>query len=199
MLPPISVREFARRENCSHTLVQKAIKLGRLKALPDGKLDPALVGTDWRETNRRGGNQIGNPVASVATKGRAKKTAAEAVPVEAIDDAEVEDFVRRALRGEYAGYGEAETVKENGIAIKHMLEARKRAGELVDIDVAKSVLFECARQSRDAWLNFPARVGPLLAADLGVSAEAVIEALNAHVHQQLTELGEPEGDFGANG
>ena len=49
----ISIREFSRRDGCSDTLVHKAIKTGRLQALPDGSIDPALIGTGWRKANRR--------------------------------------------------------------------------------------------------------------------------------------------------
>lgn len=46
--PGISIREFARREDCSDRLVRRAIKKGRISALPSGELDPSLVGTGWR-------------------------------------------------------------------------------------------------------------------------------------------------------
>ena len=57
------------------------------------------------------------------------------------------------------------------------------------------MLFDVARESRDAWLNWPAVTGPLLATDLGVDAEKVTRLLVEHVHRQLTALGEPEADF----
>lgn len=50
----LSVREFARRDRCDESRVRRAIRSGHLKRSPDGKLDAALVGTGWRETNRRG-------------------------------------------------------------------------------------------------------------------------------------------------
>src|SRR4051812_42399940 len=54
----ISAREFARRDGCAHTLVNRAVKSGHLKKLADGTLDPAFVGTGWREENRRSGNGV---------------------------------------------------------------------------------------------------------------------------------------------
>jgi len=71
---------------------------------------------------------------------------------------------------------------------------RKEEGELVEVEVAKSVMFDCARQARDAWIGWPARVGPMMAVDLGLEPGRVIEALHEHVHQQLVELGEPDGE-----
>lgn len=49
----LSIREFARRDGCDESLVRRGIKTGHLKRLADGKLDAALVGTGWCETNRR--------------------------------------------------------------------------------------------------------------------------------------------------
>ena len=100
------------------------------------------------------------------------------------------------LAGQFRGTASAERVKENALAAKHLLAARREAGDVVDIEIAEAVLFEQARQFRDAWLNWPVRVGPLIAAELGVAADPVVEALNAHVQQQLDDLGEPDADFG---
>lgn len=108
---------------------------------------------------------------------------------------DLDGFVERLLAGQFATLAEAEQVKENALALKHMLAARRDAGNLVDRELAETVLFEASRAARDAWLNFPSRVGPLIAASLGVAPEPVIEALNTHVHQQLADLGEPEADF----
>ena len=78
-----------------------------------------------------------------------------------------------------------------------MIAARREAGQVVEVEVAAQVLFEEARSARDAWLNFPSRVGAMLAAEVGVEAEKLIEALTAHVHRQLEDIGEPDVDFAA--
>ncbi len=183
----VSIRQFAKLDGCSHTLVQRAISEGRLPVSADGKLDPALAGSDWRKKNRTG-NAGGNgnlAVASVATSGAD------------IDPAGMnpEDFIAEVLAGRFKLIGDAERVKENALAAKNLLAARKEAGDVVDIETAEAVLFEAARSTRDAWINFPARVGPLLAAELGVESDRVVEALTAHVQQQLQDLGEPDPDF----
>ncbi len=74
-----------------------------------------------------------------------------------------------------------------------------KANELCDIADAETILFETARAARDTWIGFPDRVGPALAAELGVEPERLVEALTAHVHQQLAEMGEPENPFGEAG
>lgn len=62
----ISIREFARREGVSDTLVRRALKTARLKAFDDGSLDPNLVGTAWCEANAKGANTSANTQAKNA-------------------------------------------------------------------------------------------------------------------------------------
>ena len=47
------------------------------------------------------------------------------------------------------------------MALKHSLEALKVAGAVIPRELAETALFESARHERDAWLNFPAKFGPL--------------------------------------
>lgn len=87
---------------------------------------------------------------------------------------------------------DAEAIKENALALKQIVLAQKLQGDLIAVESAERVIFESARSMRDAWLSFPSRVGPLIAAELGIAPENLIERLASHVHQQLTDLGEPE-------
>jgi hypothetical protein len=41
---------------------------------------------------------------------------------------------------------------------------------------------------RDVWVNWPARVAALMAAEIGVETPAMQEVLQTHVHNQLQEL-----------
>ncbi|MDD1651200.1 MAG: elements of external origin, partial [Methylococcaceae bacterium] len=63
-------------------------------------------------------------------------------------------------------------------------------GELVDRPQAIAHVFKLARTERDAWLNWPARVSALLAAELGVDAHVLHVALENAVRAHLQELGE---------
>ncbi len=87
---------------------------------------------------------------------------------------------------------EARRIKENYLALLTKLEYQQKEGDLVDLTEAKEVLFTCARQSRDAWMNWPARVAPLMAADLDIPADRMTEVLTEHVHKHISLLGEPE-------
>lgn len=202
----ISIREFARREECNDKLVRRAIEQKKLVTLEDGKLDPSLVGSEWCKKNRnkppadKGADKSADKktVRTTVLDGRQRVERVETPPPG--DDepalARLEDFIEKILRGDFASLADAERIKENGLALRHLLDGRKKAGELIEAATAETVLFEVFRGSRDAWLGFPSRVGPLIAAELGVEPERVVEALTAHVHQQLNDLGEPEADFG---
>ena len=188
----ISIREFARRESVSDTLVRKALKLNRLAALEDGSLNPLLVGSNWREGNAKSANranQNANPVVRTSAKG---SHAANPLPV---DGETLEEEAARLLEsgGEAShDYAEALRRKENYLALLRQLEYENKSGSLVELEVAEKILFEQARASRDAWLNWPTRVGPLLAADLGLEADRVVGALTEYVHKHISQLGEPE-------
>ena len=108
-------------------------------------------------------------------------------------------FVQQLLTGNYADATTAATVKENALALKHVLAARREAGELIDMETAERTLFEAARSTREAWMNFPTRAGPLMAAELGIDGDRLVEVLSIHVHQLLDDLGEPEQGFARSG
>lgn len=162
----IAIREFARREGVSDTLVHQAIKNGRLKAYPDRSIDPALLGTPWRRGNATAATGAGtagtNPTGD--------------------------------NRGGLA-YSEALRVKENYLAMLRRLEYEEKSGSLIELTLAEAVIFDIFRAQRDAWLNWPMRIGPLLAADLDCEVELVTNTLTAYVHKHIAEHGEPETDF----
>lgn len=87
---------------------------------------------------------------------------------------------------------EARRVKENYLALLTKLEFQQKDGQLIELELAEKVLFDCFRAQRDSWLNWPARVAPLMAADLDVPADRMTEVLAEHVHKHITSLGEPE-------
>jgi len=87
---------------------------------------------------------------------------------------------------------EAARIRENYLALLTKLEFQQKDGQLIEMTVAEEVLFNAFRQQRDAWLNWPSRVAPLMAADLDVPADRMTEVLIEHVHKHISVLGEPE-------
>jgi hypothetical protein len=195
----VSIRQFAKLDGCDDKLVRRAITQGKLPKSEDGKLDPALAGTGWRKRNRNRPADADSAPIVRTPRTTAAKSAPSADEVESAADnlfaEEAEDFLTKVLEGHFADQAHAERIKENALAAKHLLAARKEAGNLVEIEAAEKILFDTQRSQRDAWLNFPTRIGPVLAAELGVEADKVVEAITAHVQQQLEDLGEPDADF----
>ncbi|MCA8045488.1 helix-turn-helix domain-containing protein [Burkholderia arboris] len=121
--------------------------------------------------------------------------AAKGVTLEAGESAG--DAANRILSSgvELLDFDDARCLKENYLGLMAQLEYERKSGSLVELDTATAILFEEFRAQRDAWLNWPTRVGPILAAELGVEADRVVEVLTAHVHKQIAQLGEPEANF----
>jgi hypothetical protein len=118
-----------------------------------------------------------------------------AVADEEIDEEIAGGFIEQLLAGQFRSKVEAAAIKENALALKHLLVAQKEAGKLVEIEEAERVIFDDRRAARDAWSAWPGRFAPLLAADLDIDGVKLAEALKPYVHQQLDELGEPDLDF----
>jgi hypothetical protein len=57
------------------------------------------------------------------------------------------------------------------------------------------LVFRLAREERDSWLNWPARVSALIAAELGVEAHAVQKIVEGHVRAHLGELADVRPEF----
>jgi hypothetical protein len=207
----VFVREFARLDGCNDKLVRTAIKAGKLPVSADGKVSASLAKSGWRKQNRAAatGADIGADTApTVRTPVRTRSRTAKAAPaielptaeevaaaVEALLSEDGDDFLTDVLAGRYRSTGGAEQIKENALAAKHLLAVRKEAGNLVEVDRAEAIFFEAARSERDAWISFPTRIGAMLAADLDVDTDKVVEALTVHVQQQLEQLGEAEANF----
>ena len=68
-------------------------------------------------------------------------------------------------------------------------------GEVVDRARATAMVFRLAREERDAWVNWPARVAALIAAELGVEAHPMQSILETHVRAHLDELAEVRPNF----
>lgn len=102
-------------------------------------------------------------------------------------------FLRdRAVGGDGADADDGENVK--------LKRAKRRAAEVVAARLESSVIEkaptllrvrELAQQERDAILAWPARVVPILAADLGVDEHALHAALDSGLREHLSKRAEP--------
>jgi len=71
----------------------------------------------------------------------------------------------------------------------------QRRGALISRDRALIKAFGFARMLRDRWLAWPAKVGPLLAAQFEVDAGTLTVALEGYVRDQLAELASERCEF----
>jgi hypothetical protein len=75
------------------------------------------------------------------------------------------------------------------------LVLEQRRGALIPRDLATFKAFAYARVIRDAWLAWPARVGPLLAAAFERDATSVTVALEGLLREHLEELARERVEF----
>jgi hypothetical protein len=201
--PRVSNREFADLAGCDEKQVRRAIAAGKLVPHSDGTLDPALVNSGWRRPIRSSKvaadsadtSQVSAQVSAASVRTVCTKGGTPAPDIDPSDTpAQAATKLVTAFGAEH-NLTEAIRLKENFNALLKQLEYEQKSGQLVDFETAQAVFFETFRAQRDTWLNWPIRIGPLLAADLGLEADKVTEVLTAHVHKQISSLGEPEANF----
>jgi hypothetical protein len=171
----ISIREFARRDGVSDTLVHQALKAGHLEKFPDGSMDPDLVGSAWRL-----GNRTNDANAKAAAKPFANTIRKDETPEDAADR-----IVNDEGRAPHS-LAEAERIKENYLAMLRQLEYDQKSGAVVAADdVAQAVAGEYA-VVRNRLLSIPAEVAPRVA--ILKSAEEVQAFLAKEVAKVLEGL-----------
>ena len=189
----VSLREYARRRGVSHVAVMKAIKVGRIKPGPDGSLDPAKVDAQWDDQTdpaRRPDPPEDEPAQADETPRASEPDKPGDVAVADRPAATIEPAPQGA-----ASFTQARTAHEIAKAQRARIEVQQLREEVVDRAHATSEVFRLARRERDAWVNWPARVAALMAAELGGDAHAMQKVLEAHVRDHLNELAEIRPEF----
>ncbi|VTN41471.1 hypothetical protein [Raoultella ornithinolytica] len=174
--------QYAQHSGVDRKTIGRWIKAGRFIVM-DGDLIDVEASDVALKKNRDGKD----PRAS-----NAKKKKKPAV-VDDVGD-EIEDTARKIILTEGADLTreEAARVRENYMALLAKLQYEKDSGQTIELVAAEEILFNAFRQQRDAWMNWPSRVAPLMAADLDVPADRMTEVLIEHVHKHISVLGEPE-------
>ena len=75
-------------------------------------------------------------------------------------------------------------------AQERRLRLQQMKGELVDRAKAVAQVFKLARDERDAWVNWPARVAAMIAAEIEVDPHQLHTVLERYVGDHLAELAE---------
>lgn len=192
----MSRRQYAAHRGVSHTAVGKAIATGRITVEADGTIDPAKADRQWDAqtdpAKQRGPNAQAMGAATAA--GTARATATKPVPRSAIEA--VSETLREAgaepdpTAGGEVSFLRARMANEVIKAQTAKVKLAKMKGELVDRAKAKALVFDLARRERDAWLSWPARVAPNMAAELGIDPHELETVLVRHLHEHLGEMAE---------
>ena len=181
----MSEREYAQHAGISRGAVQKARASGRLVLHADGSIDAAA--SDARRAQ-----------ATDPGKQPAGRAAVKPVPAAAVG-AVAETLREQGLPAPQAAGGmtylQARTANEVLKAQERKMRLQTLKGELVDRARAVALVFRLARQERDAWAGWPARVAAMMAADLGIGAHAMQMVLETHIRQHLGELAELRTEF----
>jgi hypothetical protein len=173
-----SNRALARHIGVSETAVRRAEKAGRIHREPDGAWDLARVRAAWSSNTDR-------------AQQRRQHGAMKPVPEAALGA--VRDTLRESGEPVSAGgmtFMQARTANEVLKAQERRVRLQRMKGELVDRAKAVAQVFRLARDERDAWINWPARVAAVMAAELEVDQHRLHTALERQVREHLNELAE---------
>ena len=168
----VSEREYSAHSGLSRGAIQKARKASRLVVYSDGSINAAA--SDVRRA------EMTDPDQQRRSTGGGDSS-----------------FSGPADSSSYLKARTALTVYQ---AQDKQLGIQKKKGTLVDRARAEALVFRLARQERDTWVTWPARVSALMAAEVALGVEkqtgapVIIEAailqrvLEAHVRQHLDAL-----------
>jgi hypothetical protein len=204
----MSERQYAAHAGITRGAVSKARLFGRLVLHPDGSID-AGRSDQRRETTTDPSQQrgrhapaaarpeaagvSGGPEARSGQPGAAGQRPAGLRPVPQAAVGAVAETLREQGLPSPEGkidFMAARTANEVLKARLRRMELQQKEGELVDRARATALVFRLARQERDVWLGWPARVAALMAAELGVGAHALQTVLETHVREHLGSLAE---------
>lgn len=185
----MSERQYAAHAGISRGAVQKARAAGRLALFTDGSIDAAAsdvrraASTDPAKQRVRSGHV-----------GAQKPRTVSGAALDSVRDTLKEQGVS-ATGG--LSFAQARTAHEATKAHLAKLRLQRMKGEVVDRTNAIALVFQLAREERDSWLNWPARVAALMAAELGIDAHTMQKVLETHVRAHLASLAEPRLEFRA--
>jgi hypothetical protein len=170
----VSQAEYARRRKVSPEAVRKRTTTmgGPIPVHGRGKkIDPAEADCLWRLTMSPAGASNSRFEGPPEADPEAASAAAGA-----------------AFLGQATALTQARTALCLTQAQLHRLRLEERRGALLDRQTTLAKIFTTFRSHRDAWLAWPARVGPEIAARFGLDQTALMIELERYVRRQLDEL-----------
>ena len=195
-----SNRELARQLGVSETAVRRAERAGRIRREPDGSWNPERVQAAWSDNT----DQTQQRPERRQRSDRPRRAILKPVPEAAVGA--VRDTLREhgepvsaggpgSSPGQAMTFMQARTANEVLKAQERRLRLQQMKGELVDRAKAVAQLFRLAREERDAWVNWPARVAAMMAAELSASSsEAAGGAVEVNQHSLHTNRQQEKGN-----
>jgi hypothetical protein len=177
----MSERQYATHAGLSRGAIQKAKAAERLVLHADGSI--AVSGSDSR---RKGATDPSTQRSAGGAPPKLKPVSEAALT--AVSDTLRDNGLPAPGTGCGTTFLQAKTAHEVLKAQECRLRLDRMKGEVIDRGKATALVFKLAREERDSWVNWPARVAALIAAELAVDAGAVQKALETHVRAQLDEL-----------
>ena len=169
--------EYARHRGVSRQAVLKAVRAGRIRLTPEGRIDPAQADALWAANTDpiRGGPRTAGQARGLTLvreePGAGTRTPADIHPM-------------------LPSLATSRAVREAYMARLARLDYEKRTGKLVDADRMRTAIFEVNRATRDRLLVIPDRLAATLAA-IDVVAE-VRRVLAEEIRVACEELSRAE-------
>lgn len=164
----VSIREFAKLDGCNEKLVRRGIEQGKLKALEDGKVDPSLVGSPWRRTNRHPAEKASAKPAHPVRRQKQLAVSASSAPVpdsavimpdgEMMDSAAAAAAVKELVSEDFPllSLADAEKMKEIYLARLRQLEYDQKSGRVVAVEDVAAAVGKKFAAVRSRLLSIPA-------------------------------------------
>lgn len=181
----MSVRAYARHRGVSHVAVLKAIQSGRIPQEADGSIDPAKADAAWEAQS----DPAKRP--ALVERQAPKQPGSSPAPLPSPAPSAPAD----PPQPPGMSFAQARTAHEIAKAQRARIQVQRLKSEMVERNSAMNLVFKLARQERDAWINWPARVAALMAAQMGIDVSIVQKILETQVRAHLDELSEIRPDF----
>jgi hypothetical protein len=200
----LSERQYAAHVGLSRGAIQKAKEAGRLVLHPDGSIDAAASDARRAATTDPSKSRATPPARAATSPAPPKFKPVPEAAVAAVGETLREEGLAAPAAGGGTTFLQAKTANEVLKAQERRIRLSRLKGELVDRARAETLMFRLAREERDAWVSWPARVAALMASELAAAlgGEITMEAalmqkvLEAHVRAQLDSLAEIRSGLG---
>jgi hypothetical protein len=177
--------QYATHRGCSAVAVHKAIKQGRITTFDDGTIDPEVADIQWAKNSRARvrTTPAPTPAPTAAPAPGDLVDQAAGAPGPAIEAGAAP--VPSSLAGD-PSYQDARARQAQADARTAELKLAELEGQLVRVDQVHAAFASKLAPVREALLQFPARLAPLLASQS--DSGRIQTMLEVEIHQVLAPL-----------